>query len=232
MGARAYERLADSLRERILTGALGEGQRLPPESALAAQAGVSRSTVREALRTLQEGGYVERPSPRMMVVRRLGADPSARPLAEALRRRRATFEHLCEALLVLEPELIGIAAARATGSDLERLHAQVDEQQRVVGDVDAFSALDVAFHLEIAAISANPALILARAPLSELLLPAALRVMRTPAMTAYALRYHRRMLEAIEVGDADTAAALSRRHVEDFRTTWVQAGLDPGEPLN
>lgn len=228
----AYVQLADDLRARILAGELTEGERLPSETALASQAGVSRSTVREALRTLQEGGFVERPSPRMMVVRPLGPDPAARPLAEALRRRRATFAHLCEALQVLEPELIALAARRATARDLSRLRQSLDAQEAVVADVDAFSALDTDFHLQIAAIAANPALTLARAPLSELLLPAALRLMRTPEMTAYALRYHRRMVEEIEAGDGDTAAALSRRHVRDFRVSWERAGFDPDAPID
>src|SRR3954451_24151400 len=78
--ARAYEKLADALRERILAGALREGDRLPPETALAVQAGVSRSTVREALRTLQEAGLIERASPKIMIVRRHTEDPINREL--------------------------------------------------------------------------------------------------------------------------------------------------------
>ncbi len=54
--ARAYEQLAEVLRESINEGAMREGDRLPSETRLAALAGVSRSTVREALRMLQEGG--------------------------------------------------------------------------------------------------------------------------------------------------------------------------------
>src|SRR3954465_7846499 len=91
--ARAYEQLAGLLRERITSGDLREGDRLPSETALAEQAGVSRSTVREALRTLEEGGLIPRASPRVMVVARRTDDPAFRELRHALRRHKVTFHH-------------------------------------------------------------------------------------------------------------------------------------------
>ncbi|HKQ94090.1 MAG TPA: GntR family transcriptional regulator, partial [Aestuariivirgaceae bacterium] len=60
----AYQRLAASIRDSIISGELEPGHRLPPELELASREGVSRSTVREALRLLQESGYIERSSPR------------------------------------------------------------------------------------------------------------------------------------------------------------------------
>ena len=101
--ARAYEQLAGLLRERITSGDLREGDRLPSETALAKQAGVSRSTVREALRILEQGGLVERASPRIMVVSDRTDVPAFRELRRELRRRNVTFHHLHEALLDLRP---------------------------------------------------------------------------------------------------------------------------------
>ena len=71
---RAYEQLADALRDSIRSGTLRVGDRLPSETKLAQDAGVSRSTVREALRILQEAGLIERTSPKVMVVRRQTED--------------------------------------------------------------------------------------------------------------------------------------------------------------
>ena len=101
--ARAYEQLAGLLRERITSGDLREGDRLPSETALAKQAGVSRSTVREALRILEQGGLVERASPRIMVVSDRSDDPGFRELRRELRRHNVTFHHLHEALMTLRP---------------------------------------------------------------------------------------------------------------------------------
>src|SRR5690349_15889321 len=103
--ARAYEQLAQLLRERITSGDLHEGDRLPSETALAEQAGVSRSTVREALRILEQDGLVTRRSPRIMVVSDRSEDPVFRELRRELRRRNVTFHHLHEALMTFDPEL-------------------------------------------------------------------------------------------------------------------------------
>src|SRR5258705_4579184 len=91
--ARAYEQLSALLRERITSGDLRVGERLPSETSLAEQAGVSRSTVREALRTLQEARLIQRASPRVMVVALRTDDPAFRELRHALRRRNVTFHH-------------------------------------------------------------------------------------------------------------------------------------------
>ena len=224
--ARAYEQLALMLRERITSGELKEGERLPSEIALAEQAGVSRSTVREALRTLQEAGLIERASPRVLMVAKRSEDPVFRELRHELRRRNVTFHHLHEALVTLEPELARFAAERADSDDIRALRAAVAEQEQNLEHFREWSRLDEEFHLAIAEMSGNPALIVARAPITELLLPVLHRFIRSTTHTEHATRYHRRIVSEIEAGDPDTAAAVMRRHVNDFRTAWEKAGLD------
>jgi GntR family transcriptional regulator, transcriptional repressor for pyruvate dehydrogenase complex len=224
--ARAYEQLAALLRERITSGLLREGDRLPSETTLAEQAGVSRSTVREAFRTLEQAGLIERASPRVMVVARRTDDPVFRELRHELRRRNVTFHHLHEALLTLEPELARLAAMRADASDVKALWSFVAAQERNLDHFQEWSRLDVEFHLAIAEVSANPALIIAREPITQLLLPLLHRFMDSTSMTEHATRYHHRIVTEIEAGDPDTAAAVTRRHVNDFRTAWEKRGLD------
>ncbi len=224
--ARAYEQLAGLLRERITSGELAVGDRLPSESALAKQAGVSRSTVREALRILEQGGLVERASPRIMVVADRSDVPAFRELRRELRRHNVTFHHLHEALLTLDPELTRFAAIRADRSDLETLHRYLDEQEEHLDHLAEWSRLDVEFHGTIAELSANPALIIAREPISHVLLPALYRFMDTREMAKHATDYHRRIVAEIEVRDPDTAAAVMRRHINDWRAAWEHRGLD------
>jgi len=223
---RAYEQLAAVLRERILQGALAPGDRLPSETALAQQAGVSRSTVREALRTLQEAGLIERASPKILVVRRRGEEPAYRELAHALRHRNVTFHHLHEALRIIEPELTRLAAERAVASDVDTLRENLEAQERNLEHFAEWSRLDEEFHLTIAEMSANPALIIARAPITQLLVPTLHRFIRSSSLTTHALRYHHRILAEIEAREPDLAAIVVRRHVDDFRTAWEKAGLD------
>lgn len=224
--ARAYEQLAALLRERITSGDLRVGDRLPSESALAEQAGVSRSTVREALRILEQGGLVERASPRIMVVADRSEDPGFRELRRALRQHNVTFHHLHEAMMVLDPELTRFAAMRADRSDIKELNQALAAQEEHLGHLAEWSRLDVEFHSILAEISANPALIIAREPVSQVLIPALYRFMDTQEMAEYATKYHRRIVEEIEIRDPDTAAAVMRRHINDWRTAWEKRGLD------
>ena len=224
--ARAYEQLAQILRERITSGDLREGDRLPSETALAQQAGVSRSTVREALRILEQDGLVTRPSPRIMVVSDRSEDPVFRELRRELRRRNVTFHHLHEALMTFDPELTRFAAMRADKSDIKALQDLVATQERHLEDLPEWSRLDVELHQALAEMSANPALTLAREPINQLLLPALYRFMDTREMAKHATDYHRRIVEEISVRDPDTAAAVMRRHINDWRTAWEKRGLD------
>lgn len=224
--ARAYEQLAALLRERITSGDLRVGERLPSESSLAEQAGVSRSTVREALRTLQEAGLIERASPRVMVVASRTDDPVFRELRHALRRRNVTFHHLHEALVTLDPELARLAAMRADASDVKAMRDCIAAQHENMDHFKEWSRLDVEFHLMMAEMSANPALIIAREPITHVLLTTLHRFMDSTDMTEHATRYHVRICDEIEAGDGDTAAAVTRRHVNDFRIAWEKRGLD------
>jgi DNA-binding GntR family transcriptional regulator len=83
----------------------------------------------------------------------------------------------------------------------------------------------------IAEMSGNPALTVARAPISQLLLPVLYRFMKSSALTIAALRYHHRILAEIDARDPGLAAAVMRRHVDDFRIAWERAGLDLDLPI-
>jgi GntR family transcriptional regulator, transcriptional repressor for pyruvate dehydrogenase complex len=224
--ARAYEQLAGVLRERISSNEMPEGARLPSETALAEQAGVSRSTVREALRMLEEAGLVERVSPRVMVVARRTDDRAFVELRRELRRHNVTFHHLYEALMTLDPELSGYAATRADASDVRALREFITAQERSFDDLMEWSRLDCDFHLAIAEMSANPALIIAREPINQLLLPTLYRFMDSREMAEHATRYHRRIVDEIEAHDPGTAVAVTRRHINDWRTAWEKHGFD------
>ena len=176
--------------------------------------------MREALRTLEEAGLIARASPKIMVVRRAGDDRVMEEVKGALTRRNVTFHHLHEALLVFEPELTRLAALRADAADLERLDEQLAAQAESLDDVPEFCRLDQVFHLGVAELSANPALVMARAPISDLLAPIMETFMAAPSMTRRSLDFHRRIAEEIRVRDADAAALMARKHVNDLRACW------------
>jgi DNA-binding FadR family transcriptional regulator len=223
---KAYEALASIIRNRILSGELAEGDRIPSETTLAREAQVSRSTVREALRTLEEAGLIARASPKIMVVRVADDERAHKELQGALRRGNVTFGHLHEALLLLEPELTRLAALRAESPGIARLQANLAAQAEQLDDFESWCQLDQEFHLAIAEMSANPALVMIRAPVNDLLAPLLERFMNSTDLTRRALDFHRRIVEEIELRDADAAALMARKHVNDLRAIWEQAGLD------
>jgi GntR family transcriptional regulator, transcriptional repressor for pyruvate dehydrogenase complex len=229
--APAYQRLAAQIRQEIQIGELLPGDRLPSESQLASDADVSRSTVREALRTLQEAGFVERASPRIMIVSRRPQERDHRQLTRVLRRQHLTFDRLHEALVLLDPELSRLAALRATPADIDELDHILVAQQRALADYQEWNRLDQEFHMTIAEIADNAALLLARAPVSRVLLPALREFVTTETATGAALRWHRRILDEVAAGESEAAALMTRRHVDDFRAAWIAAGLDPDQSI-
>ena len=74
--------------------------------------------------------------------------------------------------------------------------------------------------------SGNPALIITRTPITKLLLPVLNRFIARPRSPSTRLRYHHRILAEIEARDSELAAAVTRRHINDFRVAWEKAGLD------
>ena len=230
--SRAYEQLAGQIRGRILAGELSEGDRLPSELALARDAGVSRGTVREALRLLEEAGFVERASPRILVVRHpRGEEPAVREVVRALKQSEITFDDVHEALLALDPPLTRLATEKADAAQLERLERHLEEQERVLSQPETWSRLDDEFHLMIAEIAGNAPLLLARRPLSSILLPTMWRFVRDERMTRAAFTFHERIVEQMRAHDPEAAAFMTRKHINDFRRAWVRAGLDVAMPI-
>jgi DNA-binding FadR family transcriptional regulator len=222
-----YEQLAGQIRSRILAGELLDGERLPSELALAGDAQVSRSTVREALRLLQESGFVERASPRILVVRRPNGDePALREATRALRRSNVTFDDIHEALLALDPALTRLATERANDTQIEALERHLEAQERVLSEPESWVRLDDEFHVMIGETSANVPLVLARRPISAVLLPAMSRFVRDERMTRAAFTFHERIVEQIRARDPEAAAFMTRKHINDFRRAWEKAGLD------
>jgi GntR family transcriptional repressor for pyruvate dehydrogenase complex len=223
--ARAYEELAASIRQRIMSGELSAGDRLPAEAVLAREAEVSRSTVREALRTLEQAGLVERASPKIMVVKAPGAEPVTHDLHRFLDGRKVTFEHLYETLTVLEPELARLAAERSREDQFAPLEQNLAAQGAALDDFAQWARLDQDFHLAIAEMSDNPALVVARATTTELLAPLLERFVTSGSVTRRALAFHGRIVEAIRAGDGAEAAVATRQHLSEFRTAWDMTHL-------
>ncbi|HVC30593.1 MAG TPA: GntR family transcriptional regulator [Steroidobacteraceae bacterium] len=223
----AYRRVAAAISERILSRELHEGERLPPETELARQFGVNRSTVREALRELESAGLLERrPGSKLMTVSRPRHRAIAKDVSRALALHDVTFFEVWEALTQLEPPMAEIAARNRTQPDLESLAAvcQLFAQENAETDKAVRHAAE--FFRCVGRATHNQVLGLAQEPLLHLLEPS-LRVMidQVPQARSRIAAAQRRMLEAIGRREAEAARSWMARHIRDFRKGYELANI-------
>ena len=224
----AYRKVAAAIGERILSRVLRDGERLPPETELARQFGVNRSTVREALRELESRGLVQRrPGSKLMSVSRPHHQAVAAGVSDALLLHDVTVRNVWEALTILEPPLAETAARNRIAADLACIKAAADAcgaqrrstAQAVHCTAEFFRCIGRATH--------NPVLGLAQEPLLQLLEPSlGVMIDKVPQARARIATAQRRLTAALEARDAQEAHQWMARHIRDFRKGYELAGID------
>jgi GntR family transcriptional repressor for pyruvate dehydrogenase complex len=147
-------RLLDLIQQRHL----GPGDRLPAERELAATMGVSRSSLREALRALTVLGVCEMRHGTGTYVSSLEPDLLVRPLSFVLSLSDGGFDQLFEARKVVEPAIAALAAARIDDATVDRLDALALRAAAVVESAEAFLVADMELHDTIRQAAGNPIL--------------------------------------------------------------------------
>lgn len=235
----AYKAVSAEIERSILNGALKPGMPLPTEQELADQFGVNRSTIREAIRQIEQEGLLQRREGRRLFVTLPGLYDFAPRAMRMLMMQHATFQELWDVAVVLEPLAAKLAAQHATDADLDELSQNLaattrlmDEKTHSAAQSTALIELDVAFHALIARVSRNRALILAREPVSLLYNPALSQLQSPlPQSQKRNLEAHRHIMEALHKRDADKAEQWMRKHMIDFQRGFVLARLDMNVPI-
>ena len=238
--APAYKAVSAEIERIILSGALEPGTPLPTEQELAQQFGVNRSTVREAIRQVEQEGLVERREGRRLFVALPGLIDFAPRAIRSLVLQQATFHELWQVAVVLEPLATRLAAQAARDEDLAALDSNLARMEALLPGASAGAAqnaalieLDVEFHAMVARASRNRALMLAREPVS-LLYNTTLAQMQAqlPQMHARNLAAHRHIVQALHARAADDAERWMRKHIIDFQRGFVLAQLDMHVPIS
>src|SRR5690349_9886524 len=235
----AYKAVSEVMEKSIVSGQLKPGTALPAELELAAQFRVNRSTIREAIRQLEQEGLVERRGGKRLYVALPGLFDLAPRAARSLVLHQVTFQELWEVATVVEPEAARLAASRADEADLSELVANVATCQALLkGPRDKAAAarqaaLDVEFHALVARASRNRSLMLAREPFSLLYLPALkLLFASLPRSAERNVQAHEIVVAALRKRDAKRAEEWMRKHLIDFRAGFVKAGLPMDAPID
>jgi GntR family transcriptional regulator, transcriptional repressor for pyruvate dehydrogenase complex len=205
----------DQIRNLIRAGALPPGSRLPPENVLAAQLGLSRNSMREAVKALEmvrvldvrrgDGTYVTSLEPRLLL-EGLG-------LAVDLLQDESVLS-VVEVRRLLEPAATGLAAERITDEGLAQLEARLREMDEAGSDAERQVAADAAFHLEVFAATRNQTLLSILDGLASLTLRARIwrAVVEADAITE-TLQQHRAIFSALAARDRPLAEAAALMHV-------------------
>jgi DNA-binding FadR family transcriptional regulator len=212
-GGRASEEVVDQVKAAFFDG-MKPGDWLGTETELAERFGVSRITIRDAIRALEAQGVVAVRVGARGGLRVADADPARHTdaLSVQLHLMGLTWEELAEAMSAVEPFLARLAAERATTDDLDRLRAIVSEQRASVDDPPAFTDLALDFHSAVAEAARNKA-ILAYVRALRTVQHAKFEEHTSHQVAVRVARMHGQILDAIAAGDGDAAAAKMSEHV-------------------
>lgn len=229
----AFRLVAKAIEEKILSRIIAPGDPLPSETGLAEQLGVNRSTIREAIRVLEQNGFVRREQGRKKLFACIphSTDISKR-LATAMVLHQVTFEELWEAMFALEPMTAEAAAHRSKDTDYHALEKNLADTRSALKNSSSLTELDIEFHELIAKASGNRALQMARSPLSELFYPAFYSVMSRLNAGERLLFAHEQIFSAIRNRDVPNSRMWMEKHIHDFRRGYELANLNMATPVD
>lgn len=225
-----YRAIFGKISERILAGSIRSGESLPPETTLAKQFGVNRSSIRESIRLLEEHGLVLRRGKQLLASAPQLADLALR-MSRAMLLHEINFQELWELMMGIEPMGATHAAARASDADVVALEDNLRRTRESFSNKQALVELDIEFHTLVARASHNRALLLAREPLALLFYPAFDQVFSRLNAGERLIFAHQSIVDAIRARDASTAHRWMERHIVDFKRGYELANLDMNGPI-
>lgn len=210
------------LRRRITSAHYPRDARLPPERSLSDEYGVARGTVREALKSLEDMGFVERRAGSGTYVTYDGA-LSRGSVIETTRPLE-----LVDARFAIEPHMVRLAVLHATELDLQKAESLLFAMEAGTENRN-FADLDEQFHLALADAAHNPMIKWMMEKTHEVRSHAQWARMRTltlnPAIITRYHRQHRQIVDAIRSRDSEAAARAMREHLDAARRSLVEATI-------
>ncbi len=223
---KVFERVAVQIEQRILAGELRSGDRLPTERELAEQFQVSRTAVREALKILAQKGLVDmRPGRGTMVID--GANEALRHSLGLVMKLKlgevGGSNMLVEVREILEVEIAGLAAARATEEEMAAMREAVAVMDANLRDAEAFIVADNQFHEALARATQNPLILVLVNSIVGLLSEQRKQIFDVEGGPQRGQIHHKNILDCVSRHDVESARIAMRAHLRQVR-------IDVGAP--
>lgn len=231
--APAYLKVYRAIEERISDGTLKDGAHLPTEAELCAQFGVTRSTVREGLRLLEQTGLIVRGAAKKFFIRRPDSADIAAAASKSFALGGVTFSEVWDALATLYPEAARLAAKRLSKAKVAELKAVRASLEAAKGDDhEATVAGAVEFFQQIAK-GLDNRVMLAMLQSLNLMIGESLRhvIAGAPKAKDRILNAQKKLVEAFEARDADLAADWMAKHIDDLKRGYQVAKVDMQEAI-
>jgi GntR family transcriptional regulator, transcriptional repressor for pyruvate dehydrogenase complex len=212
--SKIYEKVAEQLQKQILEQ-LKPGDLLPPERELVKMLGVSRSSVRDAIRSLELLGLLEPRQGFGTVVCEPTSQSLASPLAQVLLQKRQMVAELLDVRKMIEPPLARRAALHASTEAIDNMEEILLRQQRKVNQGELAVDEDAEFHYDIALASGNSVVLKVVDLLMDLLRETREKSLQAQGRQQKSLASHKRILAALKRRDPTAAEAAMRRHIEE-----------------
>jgi DNA-binding FadR family transcriptional regulator len=216
-GGRRADPVVADLVSRVVSGAIQPGSLLPAEPELVAVYGISRGTLREAIKVLEAKGVVRARQGRGTVVLDRGhwhmLDPLVLASSVEHDSSRKIFGDLTGVRIAIESELARTAARTVSDAALGQMRLLLEEMKQAGRDTEQYLELDIAFHGLVAEASDNPIAQAIMATIQEPLRSMRRISNRIPEGIAMATEFHARIYECLARRDADAAAAAMTEHL-------------------
>jgi len=220
---RAFEEVALQIREQLSKGALKPGDRLPSERELAEQFGLSRNTVREALRSLEMSGILEfrKGATGGAFVREAHSEAVISGFSDLFRMGVIKPEDLIEARRIVGVEVTRLACQRATEADLDELERNVaaSEAAMEAGEGTRRIEINLAFHALLGRAAKNRVLVILIDALVDV--QGKLLQVLTPTSNTKVMQSRKRLLKHLRARDEEAAVAEMQAHLTALQKHYL-----------
>jgi GntR family transcriptional repressor for pyruvate dehydrogenase complex len=220
------DQVAQQIQDLIATRQLRPDERLPSERELAERFGVSRTVIREAVRSLAAKGLLEVKSGSGMVI----SVPQPSSVAESmslllrLSSEKDPYDYIFEVRHVLEVEIAGLAAQRATIEDIGDLEALMQSQMENLDNLERAAEADVDFHAALANATHNILFSILLDSVAEILLEVRRMGLTLPDVRGKVLEQHKKIFECVKQSDAEGARQAMIFHLREGKK-YMQTAL-------